>query len=187
VKLPNMLCAAIRACPVFGGTLKSYEETNAARMPGVRRVLKVNSATVAVVADTWWQAKTALEALPIIWDEGPNASESSDTIAERVKEGLTASMAHAGNQNGDALKAIADAPRRIEAVYASPFLARATMEPMNCTVRVSADKAEAWVPTQNGEASLAALSEASGVPLEQCDVYKMDVGGGFGRRGATQD
>jgi isoquinoline 1-oxidoreductase beta subunit len=187
VKLPGMLCAAVRACPVFDGMLKSYDETNVRRMPGVRHVLRVNPTAVAIVADTWWQAKTALEALPMVWEEGPNASESSATIAERLKEGLTAPVAYAGNQNGEALKAIADAPRRVEAVYTTPFLAHATMEPMNCTARVSDDKAEVWVPTQNGEAALAALSEASGVSLDKCEVYKMDLGGGFGRRGATQD
>jgi isoquinoline 1-oxidoreductase beta subunit len=108
----------------------------------------------------------------MVWGEGPNASESSATIAERLKEGLTAPVAYAGNQNGEALKAIADAPSRVEAVYTTPFLAHATMEPMNCTARVSDDIAEMWVPTQNGEASLAALSEASGVSLDKCEDAK---------------
>jgi isoquinoline 1-oxidoreductase beta subunit len=187
VKLPGMLNAAIKACPVFGGTLVSYDETKVSNMPGVRRVVKVNDSAVAVVADTWWHAKSALDKLPIVWDEGPNASQSSATIADRVAEGLTASKAYAGRNEGDALKAIAGAAKKIEATYGTPFLAHATMEPMNCTAKVTADRAEIWVATQNGEASLAALSEESGVPLDKCEVYKLDLGGGFGRRGSTQD
>jgi isoquinoline 1-oxidoreductase subunit beta len=187
LKLPGMLCAAIKACPVFGGTLRSYDEAKVAGMPGVRKVVKVNESTVAVVADTWWRAKTALDALPIVWDEGPGASESSATIAEHLKEGLLAQDAYAGRNEGDALKAIEGAAKKVEAIYSTPFLAHATMEPMNCTARVSADRAEVWVPTQNGEASLAALSAESGLPLDKCEVYKHDLGGGFGRRGGTQD
>jgi isoquinoline 1-oxidoreductase beta subunit len=156
-------------------------------MSGVRRVVKVNDTGVAVVADTWWRAKTALEALPIVWDEGSNGSVSSATIAEHLKEGLTATATNGERRHGDALKAIEAAAKKVEADYGTPFLAHATMETMNATVRLSADKAEAWVPTQNGEASLAALSGASGMPLAKCEVYRMDLGGGFGRRGGTQD
>ncbi len=187
LKLPGMLCAAIKACPVFGGELKSYDEAKVASMPGVRRVVRVNEATVAVVADTWWRAKSALDALPIVWDEGPGASQSTATIAEHLTGGLTAQEAYAFRKEGDALKAIEGAAKKVEAIYGTPFLAHATMEPMNCTARVSADRAEVWVPTQNGEASLAALSAESGLPLDKCEVYKHDLGGGFGRRGGTQD
>ncbi|MFL6802738.1 MAG: molybdopterin cofactor-binding domain-containing protein [Xanthobacteraceae bacterium] len=187
VKLPGMLCAAIKDCPVYGGKLKSYDEAKIAGRPGVRRVVKVNDTTVAVVADTWWRAKSALDALPIEWDEGANASQSNTRIAEHLKEGLEASITNGDRQNGDALKAIAGAAKTVEAVYSTPFLAHACMETMNATVRISADRAEVWVPTQNAEASLAALSEASGVPLDKCEVHKHDLGGGFGRRGGTQD
>ncbi|MFL6972403.1 MAG: molybdopterin cofactor-binding domain-containing protein, partial [Xanthobacteraceae bacterium] len=187
VKLPGMLCAAIKDCPVYGGKLKSYDEAKIAGRPGVRRVVKVNDTTVAVVADTWWRAKSALDALPIEWDEGANASQSNTRIAEHLKEGLEASITNGDRQNGDALKAIAGAANTVEAVYSTPFLAHACMETMNATVRISADRAEVWVPTQNAEASLAALSEASGVPLDKCEVHKHDLGGGVGRRGGTQD
>jgi isoquinoline 1-oxidoreductase beta subunit len=187
LKLPGMLCAAIKDCPVFGGKLVSFDEAKIAGRPGVRRVVKVNDTTVAVVADTWWRAKAALDALPIVWDEGPNASRSSATIAEQLKEGLTAPSAYAYRKEGDALKAIEGAAKKVEAVYSTPFLAHATMEPMNCTVKVTADRAEVWMPTQNGEAALAALSEESGLPLEKCEAYKFTVGGGFGRRGGSQD
>ena len=187
LRMPGMLNAAIKDCPVFGGKVASYDQAKIAGRPGVQKVVKVKDSAVAVVADTWWRAKTALEALPIVWDEGPNASVSNATIAEQLKEGLTAAVTNGDRRNGDALKAIETAARKVEAIYSTPFLAHATMEPMNTTVRISADKAEAWVPTQNAEASLAALSEASGVPLAQCEVYRTDLGGGFGRRGGTQD
>ena len=187
VKLPGMLCAAIKDCPVFGGKLKSYDEAKISGMPGVRKVVKVKDTGIAVVADTWWRAKAALDALPIVWDEGAGATQSDATIAEHLKEGLTASATNGSRQNGDAPKAIESAAKKVEAVYSTPFLAHACMEPMNATVKLSADKAEVWVPSQNVEASLAALSEASGVPLAKCDVYRLDLGGGFGRRGGTQD
>ncbi len=147
----------------------------------------MNDATVAVVADTWWRAKSALDALPIVWNEGPGAAQSSAMIAEHLNEGLTAPGAYAARSEGDALKAIEGAAKKVEAVYGTPFLAHATMEPMNCTARISADRAEVWVATQNGEASLAALSEESGLPLDKCEVYKHVLGGGFGRRGGAQD
>src|SRR5438132_5732531 len=187
LKLPDMLNAAVKACPVHGGKLVSYDEAKVAKMPGVRRVVKVNDGAVAVVADTWWRAKTALEALPIVWDEGANAAQSSATIAERLKEGLTADDAFADTQIGDALKVIASAPKKVEAVYSTPFLAHATMEPNNCTAKVTADSAEVWVPTQSAEAALAVTSEESGLPLAKCEVHKHVLGGGFGRRGGTQD
>jgi isoquinoline 1-oxidoreductase subunit beta len=187
LKLPGMLHAAVKDCPVYGGKLVSFDEAKVAGMPGVRRVVKVNNTTVAVVADTWWRAKKALDALPIVWDEGANANRSSAMIAEHLKEGLTAPAAYAFRKEGDAVAAIEGAAKKVEAVYSTPFLAHATMEPMNCTVRLTADRGEVWVPTQNAEAALAALSEQSGLPLAQCEVYKHTLGGGFGRRGGAQD
>ena len=187
VKLPGMRCAAIKSCPVFGGKVVSFDQSKIAGRPGSPRAVQVDDSTVAVVADTWWRAKTALDALPIVWDEGPGAAQSSATIAAHLKEGLTAPVVYGMRQEGDALKAIAGAAKKVEAVYSTPFLAHATMEPMNCTARITPERAEVWVATQNGEASLAALSEASGLPLEKCEVYKHMLGGGFGRRGGAQD
>lgn len=187
LRMDGMLCAAIKDCPVFGGKLAGFDDSKVLKMRGVKAVLQVNPSAVAVVADTWWRAKTALEKLPIKWDEGPNAQASSASIAEHLKAGLTAPGDYAGRKEGDPLAAIAGAAIKIEATYSTPFLAHATMEPMNCTARITADRAEIWVPTQNGEASHAALAEASGLPLGQCEVYKVDLGGGFGRRGGTQD
>jgi isoquinoline 1-oxidoreductase beta subunit len=187
VKLPGMLNAAIKDCPVYGGRLVSFDDAKIAKMPGVKKVVKVKDTAVAVVADTWWRAKTALDALPIVWDEGQNGNVSSATIADRLKEGLGATETNGDRKNGNALAAIAGAAKKVEAVYSTPFLSHACMEVMNATVKLSADKAEVWVPTQNLEASLAALSEASGMPLTKCEVHRHDLGGGFGRRGGTQD
>ncbi|MEY9359317.1 isoquinoline 1-oxidoreductase beta subunit [Bradyrhizobium yuanmingense] len=186
VKLPGMLNAAIKDCPVFGGKLQSFDEAKIANMKGVKKVVKVGDTAVAVVADTWWHAKTALEALPIVWDEGDNAKVSSESIAKWLAEGLdNAQPAYVGNKNGDAKAAIAGAAKKVEAVYSYPFQNHATMEPMNATALYTADRCEVWCGTQNGEAAFAAVLEASGLPAEKCDVHKVMPGGGFGRRGQT--
>ncbi len=187
LKLPGMLNAAIKDCPVFGGKVKSFEAAKVTGMPGVKHVVPVGDSAVAVVADTWWQAKTALDALPIVWDEGPNAQVSSATIAEMLKAGLDAEQAFVGNQNGDARAAIAGAAKKVEAVYAYPFQNHAPMEPMNATAKYTPDRCEVWCPTQNGEAAFAAVLAASGLPADKCEVYKVHLGGGFGRRVAYQD
>jgi isoquinoline 1-oxidoreductase subunit beta len=187
LKLPGMLNAAIKDCPVFGGKVKSFEAAKVKGLPGVRHVVPVGDSAVAVVANTWWEAKTALDALPIIWDEGPNAKVSSATIAEMLKAGLDADQAFVANQNGDVKAAITGAAKTVEAVYAYPFQNHAPMEPMNATARYTADRCEVWVPTQNGEAAFAATLAASGLPADKCEVYKINLGGGFGRRGAFHD
>ena len=187
LKLPGMLNAAIKDCPVFGGKIKSFDAAKVDGMKGVKKVLQVGDSAVAVVADTWWHAKTALDALPIVWDEGPNAKVSSETIAEMLKAGLDAPQAFVGNQNGDAKAGLAAAAKKVEAVYSYPYQNHACMEAMNSTARYTPEKCEVWVPTQDGEGSFAALLAASGLPAEKCDVYKINLGGGFGRRGAFQD
>jgi isoquinoline 1-oxidoreductase beta subunit len=185
VKLPGMLSAAIKDCPVFGGKVKSFDAAKVKGMPGVKNVVQVGDSGVAVVADTWWQAKTALEALPIVWDEGPNNKVSSASIAEILKAGLDAPEAFVGNSNGDAKAAIAKAAKKVEAVYAYPYQNHACMEPMNATAVYTADKCEVWTGTQHGEAAFAATLEASGLPAGKCEVHKMMLGGGFGRRGRS--
>ncbi|KMO31490.1 aldehyde dehydrogenase [Methylobacterium aquaticum] len=185
--LPGMLNAAIRDCPVVGGTVKSVDAASVEKMPGVRKVVRVGDSAVAVVADTFWRAKKAVEALAIVWDEGPNAKVSSETIAAMLKEGLDAPEAFIGNKAGDAGAALKGAAKVVEATYAYPFQNHATMEPMNATARWTPERCEVWTPTQNGEAALAATAEAAGLPARQCDVYKIHLGGGFGRRGATHD
>ncbi len=187
LKLPGMLNAAIRDCPVFGGKVRRVDEAAVLGRPGVRKVVRVGESAVAVIADTWWRAKTALDALPVEWDEGPGAGASSAGFAQVLKLGLDASDAVAGNAAGDARAAIGAAARRLEAVYSYPHQNHATMEPMNATVRWTPERCEVWTPTQNGEAALAAAAEASSLPIERCEVYKLLLGGGFGRRGATHD
>jgi len=185
VKLPGMLNAAIKDCPVTGGKLKSYDEAKIAGMKGVKKVVKVEDTAVAVVADTWWHAKSALDALPIVWDEGENAKVSSASIAKWLSEGLEGGPAYVGNQNGDVNTALAGAARKVEAVYSYPYQNHATMEPLNATALYTPDKCEVWCGTQNGEAAFAAVLEASGLPADKCDVHKLMLGGGFGRRGQT--
>jgi isoquinoline 1-oxidoreductase subunit beta len=187
VRLPGMLYAAISACPVFGGTLKSYDEAKVRDMPGVKHVLRVGDDAVAVVADSWWRAKTALEALPVVWDEGKNAKVSSATIADFLKEGLDSDQAIVGNQAGDVQAALAGAAKVVEALYAFPYRIHATMEPMNATALYTSDRCEVWAPTQMAEDSLRAAAQAAGLPLEKCDLHKTFIGGGFGRRGAPTD
>ena len=182
VKLPGMLNAAIRDCPVFGGTVKSFDAAKVVGMAGVKKVVPVGDSAIAVVAETWWQAKTALDALPIVWNEGENAKVSSASIAEWLKAGLDAEEAFVGNQNGDAKAALAGAAKRVDAVYSYPYQNHATMEPMNTTALYAADKCEVWCPTQNGDGALAAVIEASGLPAAKCEVHKLTLGGGFGRR-----
>ncbi len=184
VKLPGMLNASIMDAPVFGAKVKIYDEAKAKAMPGVRHVLKVGDTAVAVVADTWWQADKALKALNIVWEEGPNDKVSSESVMAFLKEGLDAKEGvSVGNKVGDAPQAIAGAAKKLEAVFYSPYQNHACMEPMNCTARVTADKCEVWVATQNGDASLAAAAGAAGLPPSRCEVYKHHLGGGFGRRG----
>jgi isoquinoline 1-oxidoreductase beta subunit len=185
VTLPGMKTAAIRACPVRGGRLKSYAADKIQTMPGVLRVLAVDDTAVAVVAETFWQAKIALDALQIEWDEGPSASVTSASIDAMVKEGLDSPDAFVGNKAGDAASALKQAAKTVESVYRFPFQNHATMEPMNATARWTPERCEVWAPTQNGEAAFAATVEAAGLPAGQCDVYKMLLGGGFGRRGQS--
>jgi len=142
---------------------------------------------VAVVADTWWQAKTAADGLPVTWDEGQNGKVSSASIAEFLRGGLTAPEAAVIRKDGDVDAALAGAAKRVEAEYGAPFLSHATMEPQNCTAHVTPDKVEIWTSTQSGEAALAAAAAAAEMPPEKVVVHKTMLGGGFGRRGAVQD
>ena len=187
LKLPGMLNAAIKACPVFGGKLKGFDDSATMKVAGIKKIVRVGDDAVAVVADTWWHAKKGLDALKIEWDEGANAKASSAAYAEVVKAGLTAKDAAVGNKNGDALAAIAASAKTVEAVYSYPHQNHACMETMNATAVWTAEKCEVWTPTQNGEGALAATSEAAGLPNSKCEVYKLHLGGGFGRRGAVHD
>jgi isoquinoline 1-oxidoreductase beta subunit len=183
LKLPGMLNAAIKDCPIYGGKIKSMDSAKAESMKGVKKVMKLRDTAVVVVADTWWHAKTALDAVQVEWDGGPNAAISSGDIDKMLAAGLDSDQAFVHNQKGDSKKAIAGAAKKIEAVYDYPYQNHACMEPMNTTALYTADKCTVWCPTQNGEAALAAAAEAAGLPVAKCDVIKVHLGGGFGRRG----
>jgi isoquinoline 1-oxidoreductase beta subunit len=187
LKMPGMLIATIKECPVFGGKLGSFDAQAALGMKGVKKVLAVGDTAVAVVADTFWTAKTAMDRVNIQWNEGPNASVSSASIEAMLNAGLSAEQTFVGNQAGNIQTAKSQAARQHEASYFYPFLNHAPMEPMNATAVWTPERCDAWVPTQDGEASLAAVIEASGLPAPQCDVHKINLGGGFGRRGNFQD
>lgn len=184
--LPNMLIALPKACPVHGGKLKSFDAAAAKKMAGIKDVIKVDDETLAVIADTFWRAKKALDALSIEWDYGENAKVSSATIAEKLREGFTRDADYVGNKVGDAPQALASAERVIEADYSYPYQNHAPMEPICTTVRWRKNGCEMWGPTQVPEAALATLSQAAELPPEVCEVHTMRIGGSFGRRLSTE-
>jgi isoquinoline 1-oxidoreductase beta subunit len=186
VRVPDMLYAAVMQAPVFRGKVKSVDESKIGGIKGVRKIVRLDDA-VAAIADSWWQAKKAVEALEISWDDGGNGQVTSDSIDDFLRTGLAAEEAGVGRKDGDVAAGLAAAAKRVEAEYAVPFLSHATLEPQNCTAHVTADKVEIWAPTQSGEATLAIAAQAAGVPLRNVVVHKTMLGGGFGRRGAMQD
>ncbi len=188
LRLPGMLSAAIRDCPVVGGKLASVDEAAVLQRPGVKQVVHVGDSAVAVVADTWWRAKTALDALPVTWDEGANAALDSAAIDTVLSGGLAAEADFLGHAKGDVAAALAQAARRVEAVYAFPLQHHATMETMNATARYTPAaggapaRCEVWAPTQNAERALKAAAEVAKLDIAQCVVHRLPLGGGFGRR-----
>lgn len=185
--LPGMLNAAIKQTPVMGGTIASFDADAVMGMPGVQKVVQLDETTVAVVADTWWRAHQAVNALPIEWNEGENATFGMEDLHAMLDEGLTADQAFVGNQQGDAQAALDGAAQVVEATYYYPWQHHATMEPMNALALVTDEKAEVWVATQDAEADLAATSETCGLPIPQCEVHRLHLGGGFGRRASSHD
>src|SRR5262249_56561741 len=151
---------------------------------GGRHGVKGGDTAVAVLLDRCWQTDQPLKGLNVSWEQGPNDGVSSQSIHALHAEGVDAKDgAFTGNKVGDAPQAIAAAPKKVEAVYFAPFENHFTMEPMNCTALVTADRCEVWGATQNGEGALAAAAEAAGLHPSKCDVHKLHLGGGFGRRG----
>ncbi len=187
VVLPGMLHASIAQCPVFGGKVKSVDSAEAEGMRGVKKVVRAED-FVAVVADGWWRANRALGTLKVEWDVGAHGEASDATITAMLRDGLADPKIAEARKVGDAAGTLAGAAKVIEAEYSSPYLNHATMEPQVCTAWVKRDGfVEVWTSTQNGEASLATAARTAGVPLEQAEVHKTMLGGGFGRRGAPQD
>jgi isoquinoline 1-oxidoreductase subunit beta len=182
LQLPGMLNASIKASPVFGGKVKGIDAKKAEAMPGVKKIVRVGDYAVAVIADTWWHANTALDALRIEWDAGENADVSSASIDAILTEGLGAAQVFVHNKSGDSKAAIAGAAKRVEAIYDYPFQNHACMEPMNATALYTPERCEVWCPTQTGHEAIEAAAQAAGLPVSQCDIHKVHLGGGFGRR-----
>ncbi|MCD2182916.1 xanthine dehydrogenase family protein molybdopterin-binding subunit [Rhizobium sp. GN54] len=180
--MPDMLVAVPMACPVHGGKLVSFDAAAVNGMRGVKHVLRVDDETVAVVADTFWRAKTALESLPVVWDEGENAQVSSASISAYIREGLSAETGFVGNRAGDAAAVLAASGRVVEADYSFPFQNHAPMEVLCATVRWSPERCDVWGPTQVAEAALSAVADAAGLAPENCEIHTMRIGGSFGRR-----
>ncbi|MCC8404435.1 molybdopterin-dependent oxidoreductase [Paraburkholderia sp. MMS20-SJTN17] len=180
VRVPGMVYAAIANCPVFGGTLASVDDTHAKTIPGVREIIKLDNA-VAVIGDHTWAAKRGLQALDIKWNEGAGAQVSM----KRIVDDLAAASQHGGavaRKEGDVARAFGAAKSRIDAVYQQPFLAHATMEPVNATVHVRADACEIWLGSQVPTRVVDAAVAVTGLPADKIIVHNHLIGGGFGRR-----
>ena len=180
-RLPGMVYAAVARCPVFGGKVASFDAAKAKAIPGVKDIFQIATG-IAMVSDNTWSAMQACRALEIKWDEGPNASVTSGGISDyfggRIKEqGLVV------RQNGDIQAGLTNAAKKLEAVYEVPFLAHATMEPMNCTAHVRPDGCDVWAPTQCGTDSRDMTAVMTGLSPGKINFYVMYMGGGFGRRG----
>jgi isoquinoline 1-oxidoreductase beta subunit len=180
VKEPGLLVAVVARSPVFGGKVKSFDATKAKAVPGVRHVVPISTG-IAVVADGYWPAKKGRDALDVTWDEGPNASVSSATISQLFAHNAEQAGAVA-RHDGDAQGALPSAASKVDAVYELPFLAHATMEPMNCTAHVRADGVDIWAPTQFQTGAQGMGAGIGGVPPEKVSVHTTYLGGGFGRR-----
>jgi isoquinoline 1-oxidoreductase beta subunit len=180
VRVPGMKIATVAACPVFGGKLADVDDSKAKAIKGVQQVVRLNDA-VAVIADNMWAAEQGLAALDIRWDEGPNARLTTADIVQQL-EAASRGPGVVARKEGDVAKAMAGAAKKVEAVYQMPFLAHATMEPMNCTVHVRKDGCEIWVGTQVQTRAHATAAEVTGLPPERIQVHNHLLGGGFGRR-----
>lgn len=180
VRLPGMLYAAVVHCPVLGGRLRGFRFNAVRNRKGVRQAVRLDNG-VAILADTYWQAKQAVDALPIDWEPGPGESFYSDTESRA----FTAALDENGvvlADDGDAQRVMDDAEKSIESDYAVPYLAHACMEPLNATVHVQADRVDVWAGVQNAEAALEAVAQTTGFAPEHVYVHNCFLGGGFGRR-----
>jgi isoquinoline 1-oxidoreductase beta subunit len=184
VRLKGMQHAVVARCQVFGGKVKSFDATKAKAVRGVKSVIEISTG-VAVVADNTWAAMEGRRALEIVWDEGPSAKNSSEAIRKLYQERME-QIGAVARKDGDADAALAGAAKKVEAVYEVPFLAHATMEPMNCTADVRADSCAIYAPTQFQTFSQMTGAKITGLKPEQVRIHTTYLGGGFGRR-AEQD
>jgi isoquinoline 1-oxidoreductase beta subunit len=180
VRVPGMLTAVVARSPVFGGKVKSFDASRAKAIPGVRSVVQISSG-IAVIGDGYWPAKQGRDALQVTWDEGPVAQVSTASISRLFAERAGQDGAVA-RHDGDAIQALTGAAQRVEAVYEMPFLAHATMEPMNCTAHVRADGVDVWAPTQFQTGAQMVGAQIGGVTPDKVAVHTTYLGGGFGRR-----
>jgi isoquinoline 1-oxidoreductase beta subunit len=180
VRPPGVKIATIAQSPVFGGRVKTVDDVAAKAVKGVRQIVRLDDA-VAVVADHMGAAKKGLAALKIEWDDGPHAKLTVQEIARELEQATLGSGAVAQNI-GDADAALASAAMKVEATYQVPFLAHATMEPMNCTVHFRKDECEIWLGNQAVARVQAMAARAAGLPIEKVIVHNHLIGGGFGRR-----
>ncbi len=204
IRLPDMVYAALKQVPVMGGTLVSYDATEVLKMPGVRAVVEVKPtppgekdamkapfpigisavpAAVAVIADHYWQARTALDALPVVWDDGPGAKWVDSAMMEKAAtEAARKTGENVELSVGDVEADFAKGGTIIEAEYLTPYCDQVQMEPLNCTVKVTADSAEVWAPSQQTEQAFVLTVQETGLKPEQVKVHQTFVGGAFGRR-----
>lgn len=194
IRVPGMLFASFSACPAYGGRLKNFDAGQAMTMPGVRQVFSIEHGEpypisgVAVLADSWWQARKAMQAVSIEWDMSPAQGLSTDSMRDSFINDLDASDATIGHKRiGDPHSVLASASSVLEVDYDVPFLCHATMEPMTCSAHVVDGKAELWAPTQNGEGTLRTIAKTLQLDVSAVTVHKLHLGGGFGRRGLAQD
>lgn len=183
VRVPGMLTAVVARCPVFGGRVQSFDGARAKSSPGVRQIVPVSSG-IAVVADGYWAAKRGRDMLEVTWAEGPTA-HVSDASIQATFDRLAAAPGAQVRHEGDAPAALARAATQLTADYDTPFLAHATMEPMNCTAHVRSDGVEIWAPTQFQTMTQSLGAQIGGVPMDKVQVHTTYLGGGFGRRAET--
>ena len=180
-QLPGMLHAAVAACPVFNGTVKSMDASKVENRRGIVKILNLGG-FVAVVADNWWRAKEALREVSVEWDVGEHGTLSSAAIMNHFKAGMSQPELSVARNDGNTLEALSKAAKVVEAEYFTPYLAHATMEPMVCTAWLQGDKLEVWSSTQNPEATLAVSAATAGVPPANVKVHPVQLGGGLGRK-----
>src|SRR5207302_6446009 len=179
VRPPGVKIATLAQSPVFGGRLKSVDDTAAKAVKGVRQIVQLDDA-VAVVADHMGAAKKGLAALVIEWDDGPQAKLNTQEVVAELEK-ATLNSGPVAQNIGDTDRAMASAVTKVEATYQVPFLAHATMEPMNCTVHVRKDGCEVWVGNQVLARAQAAAAKTAGLPVDKVVVHNHLIGGGFGR------
>jgi isoquinoline 1-oxidoreductase beta subunit len=185
-QIPDMVFAAINACPVRGGKLKSVDESVLSGTPGIVDVVKLENAVAVVATGTFWRAKRALSRLQPEWDVGAAGSVDSRQLSEQFRAALSERMVTARN-DGNFDRAMSGAVKTLEAIYETPYLSHSPMEPMNATVNLQPDRLDVWVGTQDAEAALGVAARVSGLKPEQVQIHNAFLGGGFGRRDASDE